>query len=87
MEIGDEEAVRRFVLRELLRDEDIDLAVNEPIFSSGLLDSFSVVQLICFLEDRFGLKIPVADVTIEDFDTITRALRVVAKLQASQRGQ
>lgn len=75
-----ESDVRGYLLRELIRDDEIDLARDEAIFSSGLLDSFSVTQLICFLEDRFGVKISIADVTIEDFDTIGRMLVLLDRL-------
>ncbi len=76
-----ERDVRSYLLRELIRDEDIDLERAEAIFSSGLLDSFSVTQLICFLEDRFAIKIAISDVTIQDFDTIDKILGLVGRLQ------
>jgi D-alanine--poly(phosphoribitol) ligase subunit 2 len=72
--------VRGYLLRELIRDDEIELARDEAIFSSGLLDSFSVTQLICFLEDRFAVKISIADVTLEDFDTIDRILVLLGRL-------
>lgn len=77
-----ERDVRRYLLRDLIRDEEMDLERDEPIFSSGLLDSFSVTQLICFLEDQFGIKIAISEVTLPDFDTISKILAVVARLRA-----
>lgn len=81
-----ERDVRSYLLAELIRDDEIELARGEPIFSSGLLDSFSVTQLICFLEDRFGVKISIADVTIEDFDSLERILALLRRLGALQAG-
>ncbi len=78
-----ERDVRAYLLSELIRDDELELATDEAIFSSGLLDSFSVTQLICWLEDRFGVKIRIADVTIEDFDTIARILALLGKLGAA----
>jgi D-alanine--poly(phosphoribitol) ligase subunit 2 len=78
-----ERDVRRYLLQELLRDEELDLDRDEAIFSSGLLDSFSVTQLICFLEDQFGIKIAISDVTLQDFDTIGKILALVGRLQAA----
>lgn len=79
-----ERDVKAYLLAELIRDDDIDLARDEAIFSSGLLDSFSVTQLICFLEDHFGVKISIADVTIEDFDSLGRILALLRRLGALQ---
>ncbi len=76
-----ERDVRRYLLSDLIRDEELDLERDETIFSSGLLDSFSVTQLICFLEDRFGIRIAISDVTLQDFDTIGRILELVGRLE------
>ena len=82
MDSGEAEGeVRSYLVRELIRDEDIDLGTDEHIFSSGLLDSFSVTQLILFLEDRFGVRIPAAEVTLDDFDTLARILHLLERLR------
>ena len=66
-----------------LRD---DLNIDEPIdgetelFSSGLLDSVSMVSLITFIEEKTGATIQPADVTLENFDTVERILAYVASL-------
>jgi len=85
-DVAAEREVRRYLLRDLIRDEEMDLERDEPIFSSGLLDSFSVTQLICFLEDQFGIKIAVSEVTLPDFDTVSKILVLVARLRAQRRG-
>lgn len=46
-----------------LRDDD-------PILSSGLIDSLSILKLIASLENRLGLKIPTAQVQPDDFDSV-----------------
>src|SRR3954451_23564095 len=77
-----QEKIRAFLVEKLIRDEDLDLAVDEPIFSSGLLDSFSVIQLMRFLEDEFKVRIDAADVTLPDFDSVAKIEQLVAKLRA-----
>lgn len=42
-----------------------------PLFSSSLLDSTSMVELIAFLEEKTGLIIEAEDVTLDNFDTIS----------------
>jgi len=80
-----QEAIRAFVLRELIRDEDLELALDEPIFSAGLVDSFSVTQLMCFLEDTFKVRISAAEVTLDDFDTVSRMLALLRRTAPSPR--
>lgn len=76
------ERVLEFVRRELVRDADLELTADEPLFSSGLLDSFAVTRLIVFLEDEFGVRVPISEVSLPDFDSIDRCLAVVDRLRA-----
>ena len=48
-------------------DEPIDADV--PLISSGMIDSFDLVTLIGAIEERFGVNIPVEDISVESFDT------------------
>jgi acyl carrier protein len=45
---------------------------DESLFDSGLLDSFTLVDLASQLEANFGIKIPDSDLTPRKFDTIER---------------
>jgi acyl carrier protein len=59
-----------------LRDElgvDVGtIADDTPLFSSGVIDSFSLVSLILFIETRAGVKVEPTDVSLENLDTISR---------------
>ena len=43
---------------------------DEPLVSSGLIDSLSILKLILSLERELGIQIPTADVQPEDFDSV-----------------
>ena len=43
---------------------------DEPLVSSGLIDSLSILKLILSLEKQLGIQIPTADVQPEDFDSV-----------------
>jgi acyl carrier protein len=47
---------------------------DTPLFSSGLLDSFSLVDLIHFIEEALGRRMKAGDVRLEILDTIGRIL-------------
>ncbi len=48
-----------------------------PLFSSNLLDSFSMVDLIMFIEKEGAIKMDAWDVTLDNLDSIGRILQLV----------
>ncbi|MCB5204669.1 acyl carrier protein [Neorhizobium sp. T786] len=52
-----------------------DVSMSSELFSTGLLDSVSMVNLIAFIEQSSGHSIRAEDVTLENFDTPERILR------------
>ena len=64
--------VRTFTLKELLKNPDYPLKNDEPLFSSGLIDSFAMAQVGVFIETEFNLYIPDPDLTVENMDTMTQ---------------
>ncbi len=61
--------VRAFTLKELLKNPDYPLKDDEPLFSSGLIDSFAMAQVGVFIETEFDVYIPDPDLTVENMDT------------------
>ena len=47
------------------------------LFSSSLLDSFSMVDLIMFIEQQAGFRMDALDITLENLDSIGNILRLV----------
>lgn len=47
-------------------------ARDEPLLSSGLLDSLALSDLLGRLTARLGLEIDPLEVTLENFDTVAR---------------
>jgi acyl carrier protein len=50
----------------------VDPAPDESLFESGLLDSFSLTDLVSALETEFSIRVPDADLTPRKFDSIAR---------------
>ncbi len=53
-----------------------------PLFSSNLLDSFSMVDLIMFIEKEGAIKMDAWDVTLDNLDSIGRILQLVEMKRA-----
>lgn len=58
-------------LRDDMNIED-SIAPETELFSTGLLDSIAMMNLIAFIEERGKIEVRPADVTLENFDTIQR---------------
>jgi acyl carrier protein len=50
----------------------IDPAPDESLFESGVLDSFTLADLVSALEEEFSLKIPDSDLSPRKFDSVAR---------------
>jgi acyl carrier protein len=48
---------------------------ESPLFTSGFIDSFSLIDLIMFVESQVGTKIEPDEVQIDNFDTINRIIK------------
>jgi acyl carrier protein len=65
-------------------DEDLGIDVagiepDTPLFSSGIIDSFSLVTLLTFLESEGGIRISPADVNLDNMDSLARMLAYVER--------
>jgi acyl carrier protein len=43
---------------------------DTPLFTTGLLDSLKILDLICFVESTLGIRIPDRRVTLGNFKSI-----------------
>ena len=59
-----------------------DIEPGTPLFSSGLIDSFAMVSLITYIEDRCSLRMNADDVNLDNLDSIERILDYVARAVA-----
>lgn len=59
-----------------------DVSDDEPLFSSGIVDSFALVTLMMHLESAGGFRINPADVTLDNLDTIDRILGYCQRISA-----
>jgi acyl carrier protein len=50
----------------------IEPAPEESLFESGVLDSFTLADLVSALEKEFSVKIPDSDLSPRKFDSVAR---------------
>jgi acyl carrier protein/D-alanine--poly(phosphoribitol) ligase subunit 2 len=74
------DAVLEYVIDEYIdEDDEIEVAPDTPLISSGIVDSFSMVSLKAFLEKKYRVKLPDEEATPEAFDTVNSIVALVQK--------
>jgi acyl carrier protein len=74
------------IIRNFINDSiNIDtLGDDENLFESGLINSLFAVQLMTFIERKFGFEIGMDDLDIENFKSISATAAFVARNSAHQ---
>jgi acyl carrier protein len=67
-----------------LRVDTAGIEDTTPLFSTGLVDSFAIVELLMFLEKYTGGKLGPEDIDLDNLDTIERILTFVARRAGEQ---
>lgn len=68
-----EKDVREFIAENFILDEDADeIDRDESLTQNGVLDSMGVLELIMFIEERFGVEVPDEDTLPENLDSVGR---------------
>jgi acyl carrier protein len=59
-----------FIAKEILRQPGRRIAPDEALISSGMIDSFSLMDLALFIEDNFGVRIEDTELNADTFDSL-----------------
>jgi acyl carrier protein len=59
-----------YIASEFLKQPERVISPDEPLLSSGLVDSFHLVDLSIFVENTFGVRIDDADLNASSFDSL-----------------
>ena len=76
-----QKAVLDYVEEEYLEDEDEEIGADTPLISGGIVDSFSMVSLKRFLENKYNISIPDDKATPENFDTVNKICALVKEFK------
>lgn len=59
-----------YLQQEILQQPNRAIATDEALISSGLIDSFSLVDVALFVEENFDVVIDDTELNAETFDTL-----------------
>lgn len=75
------EKLSRYIASEILKQPNLVIQPNEALISSGLIDSFSLMDLALYVEDNFGVQIEDTELNADTFDSLQA---LVALIQSRQ---
>jgi acyl carrier protein len=65
--------IEQFILDELTQGRGItEIEQDENLLSKGIVDSHGVMELVGFLEQRYGISVGDEDLTPENFESVNR---------------
>jgi acyl carrier protein len=65
------------IAERILKQPNRVIKLDEPLISSGLIDSFSLVDLAIIVEDEFGVRIDDSELNADTFDTLDALVKLI----------
>lgn len=64
--------IRAFIAENFLFRADADIADDQSLLDSGVMDSTGVLELIAFLEATYGITVADEEIVPDNLDSISR---------------
>jgi len=74
-------SLHQYIVAKILKQPKRSLSPDEALLSSGLIDSFSLVDLGLFVEDQFGVHLDDTELNKETFDTLGQLAALIQQRQ------
>jgi acyl carrier protein len=72
----------QYIATDILKQPNRAIANDEKLISSGLVDSFSLVDLSIYIENTFGVRIDDTELNAESFDTLNELAALIQGRQS-----
>jgi acyl carrier protein len=69
------------IAAEILKQPKRVIKPDEPLISSGLVDSFSLMDLSLLIENNFGVRIEDTELNAETFDSLEQLAKLIKSKQ------
>jgi len=68
-----------YIANEILKQPERNIDFQVALISSGLVDSFSLIDLALYVEDEFGVHIDDSELNASTFDSIDQLTDLIKK--------
>jgi acyl carrier protein len=75
--------LEKYVATSVLKQPGKHIAPDAALISSGLIDSFSLVDLALYVEDTLGVHLDDTELNAEHFDTLERLAALIESRRAT----
>jgi acyl carrier protein len=69
----------KLIAEKILKQPNRVLKPEQALISSGLIDSFSLVDLALLVEDTFGVHLDDTELNVNTFDTLAQLCALIEK--------
>ncbi len=70
--------IAKFIAEKILKQPSKIITADEALISSGLIDSFSLMDLALFIEDTFSVRIEDTELNADTFDNLTQLAALIS---------
>jgi acyl carrier protein len=71
-----------YLATDILKQPNRTILGNEALLTSGLIDSFHLVDLALFVEDNFGVHIDDSELNASTFDSLDGLIAIIQSRQS-----
>jgi acyl carrier protein len=72
----------KHIAEKIVKQPNRVITADEPIISSGLIDSFSLMDLALYVEDTFGVRIDDTELNASTFDSLSQLASLIQARKA-----
>lgn len=84
--VGEEE-IRKFISENfMIGEKGAGLKRDMSFLDNGIIDSLGVLELVSFIEERFGIEVKDEELIPENLDSIDNLLKYIKKKQQETGG-
>jgi len=70
-----------YIAAEIIKQPQRKIGMDEKLISSGLIDSFHLVDLAMFIEENFNVRIDDTELNADTFDTLAQLVELISQRQ------
>ena len=71
----------KFIAEKILKQANKVITPDEALISSGLIDSFSLMDLALFVEDTFNVRLEDTELNAQTFDNLSQLAELIISRQ------
>ena len=69
--------LEQYIATKVLKQPNRNISPDEALISSGLIDSFSLMDLALFVEDTYGVRIEDIELNADTFDSLNQLAALI----------